>query len=165
MPAERLDRSLLRGRASRGPPVCPRGRGLINEARDPVAKDRPAWRTSAQQRDSYGSSDSGGAERLSSGCSGLASRISVASNSVTTVTPATGSSITSTTTVSTTGVLGGFIALTFLRDFFAPRLSLALAKLFFGIAFPTTRFAGLRACELYGPLSIFLFRAVGRFFR
>jgi hypothetical protein len=62
-------------------------------------------------------------------------------------------------------VLGGFIALTFFRDFFAPRLSLALAKLFFGIAFPTTRFAGLRACELYGPLSIFLFRAVGRFFR
>jgi len=64
MPAERLDRSLLRGRASRGPPVCPRGRGLINEARDPVAKDRPAWRTSAQQRDSYGSSDSGGATLL-----------------------------------------------------------------------------------------------------
>jgi hypothetical protein len=65
--------------------------------------------------------------------SASASRTSVASNSATTVTPGTGSSATSTTTVSTAGVLGGFIALIFFRGFFAPRSSLALTECFLGI--------------------------------
>jgi hypothetical protein len=121
---------------------------------------------------SYGSSDSGGAERLSSGCSGAApaSRTSVASNSVTTVTPGTGSSITSTTTVSTAGVLGGFTALTLLRAFFAPRLSLALAERSRGVALAAVRFAVPFPADLEGLRALrravnFPFRTVGRFFR
>jgi hypothetical protein len=89
---------------------------------------------------------------------------------VTTVTPGTGSSITSTTTVSTAGVLGGFTALTLFRAFFAPRLSLALAKRFLGAALATMRFAGLPRADLEGLRALrravgFAFRAVGRFFR
>jgi hypothetical protein len=66
-------------------------------------------------------------------------------------------------------VLGGFIALTFFRDFFAPRLSLALAKLFFGIAFPTARFASLPRAVLEALRALRRavdrpFRTVGRFF-
>ena len=58
--------------------------------------------------------------------------------------------------------MNSFTALTIFRAFFAPRLSLALAKRFLGIALATVRFAGLpradwKACELYGALSIFLF--------
>ena len=87
-----------------------------------------------------------------------------------TVTPATGSSITSTTTVSTTGVLGGFTALTFFRAFLAPRLSLALAKRLLGVALDTVRFAGLLRADLEGLRALrraidLPFCTVGRFFR
>ena len=88
---------------------------------------------------------------------------------MTTVTPGTGSSITS-TTVSIAAVLGGFIALTFYRAFFAPRLSLALAECFLGIALATVRFAGPFRVDLDGFRALrraidFPFRTVGRFFR
>ena len=108
-----------------------------------------------------GSSASGGAERLSSGSSGVppTSRTSVASNSVTTVTSGTGFSITSTMTVSTAGVVGGFTTFTLFCVFFAPRLNLALAKRFLGAALATVRFADLprRLGGLTAALSIFLF--------
>ena len=92
-------------------------------ARKRPRRSSPAF-SSAQE--AYYSSGSGGAERLRSGSSGpaSASRTSVASISV---------------TVSTTGVLGGFPALTFFRAFFAPPLRLALAG----------RFAW--CCPRYGP--------------
>jgi hypothetical protein len=86
-----------------------------------------------------------------------------------TVTPGTGSSITSTTTVSTTGVVSGFITRTFFRGFFAPRLSLAAERLR-GVALATVRFAGLFRADLEGLRALrraidFPFRVVGRFFR
>jgi hypothetical protein len=67
-------------------------------------------------------------------------------------------------------VLGGFTALTIFRAFFAPRLSLALAKCFLGIALAMVRFAGLPRADLEGLRAIrrvvdFPFRTVGRFFR
>jgi hypothetical protein len=67
-------------------------------------------------------------------------------------------------------VLGGFIALTLFRAFFAPRLSLALAERFLGIALATVRFAGLARAGLEGLRALrravdFPFRTGGRFFR
>ena len=67
-------------------------------------------------------------------------------------------------------VLGGFITRTFFRAFFAPRLSLALAKRFLGIALATVRFADLPCADLEGLRALrravdFPFRTVGRFFR
>jgi hypothetical protein len=121
------------------------------------------------RRDSYRSSDSGRAERFSPGSSGAApaARTSVPSISVT-----TGSSTPSTTTVSTTGVLGGFTALTLFRAFFAPGLSLALAGRFLGTALAILRFAGLFRADLGGLRAVrrvtdfpFRFRTAGRFFR
>jgi hypothetical protein len=93
----------------------------------------------------YGSSDSGGAARLSSGSSGPApaSRTSVASISVTTATPGTGSSITSTTTVSNRGGAWRLHRPHSLPGLLCPRLSLALAKRLLGVALATVRFAGL----------------------
>jgi hypothetical protein len=112
----------------------------------------------------HGSSDSGGAARLSSGCSGAAPapRTSVASVSVTTATPGIGYSTTSTTTVSTTGVLGSFFPLTFFQAFSAPPLSLALAIRLHGVALATVRFSGLFRADLEdlraeGALLTFLF--------
>jgi hypothetical protein len=120
----------------------------------------------------YGSSDTGGAERLSSVSSGPApaSRTSAASISVTTATPGIGSSITSTTAVSTVGVFGDLTALTLFRTFFAPPLSLALGKPFLGAALATVRFAGLFRADLEGLRALrrvidFAFRTAGRFFR
>ncbi len=56
-----------------------------------------------------------------------------------------------TTTVSITGMLGCFVAVTFFRaTFFAPRLSLPLARLFLGVAFAAARFAGLFRAGLVG---------------
>ena len=68
------------------------------------------------------------------------------------------------------GVLGGFTALTLFRAFFAPRLSLALAKRFLGMALATVRFAGLPRADLEGLRALrrvidFPFRTAGRFFR
>ena len=67
-------------------------------------------------------------------------------------------------------MLGGFTALTLFRAFFAPRLSLALAKRFLGAALATVRFAGLPRADLEGLRALrravdFPFRTVGRFFR
>ena len=109
------------------------------------------------QRNTYGSSDSGGAERFSSGSSGPApaSRTSVASISV---------------TVSTTVVLGGFLARTFVRAVFAPPLSLVLAGRLRGVVRATVRFAGFFRAALEGLRALrrvikFRFRTAGRFFR
>jgi hypothetical protein len=67
-------------------------------------------------------------------------------------------------------VLGGFITRTFFRAFFAPRLSLALAKRLLGVALATVRFAGRLRADVDGLRVLwraidFPFRAVGRFFR
>jgi hypothetical protein len=67
-------------------------------------------------------------------------------------------------------VIGGFTTFTLFRTFFAPRLTLALAKRFLGIALATDRFAGLFRADLEGlrPLRRgvdFAFPAVCRFFR
>ncbi len=104
-----------------------------------------------------GCSDSGGAERPSSGSSGapLTSRTSVASISV---------------PVSTARVIGGFAIFTLSRAFFAPGLSFALAGRLRGIALATIRFTGLFRTDLEGLRALrraidFLFRTAGRFFR
>jgi hypothetical protein len=88
---------------------------------------------------------------------------------VTTVTPGTGSSITSTVRVSTLGLLGGFIDLSFFRAaFFATtRLDLALAERFLGVGFATVRFAVFARAdfEALRVLVDFPFRTVAGFFR
>jgi hypothetical protein len=73
-------------------------------------------------------------------------------------------------TVSTAGVLGGFIALTLFRAFFAAGLPFALAKRFLGATLATMRFAGLARADLEGLRALrrvidFPFRTAGRFFR
>jgi hypothetical protein len=120
----------------------------------------------------YGSSDSGGAERLSSVSSGPApaSRTSAASISVTTATPGIGPSITSTTAVSTVGVLGGFTTFTLFRAFFATGLRFALAIPLRGVALATVRFAVLFRADFEGLRDLrravgFRLRTAGRFFR
>jgi hypothetical protein len=67
-------------------------------------------------------------------------------------------------------VLGGFLALTFFRAFFAPPLSLALAGRLRGVALAAIRFAGLFRADLEGLRALrravgFPFRTVRRFFR
>jgi hypothetical protein len=67
-------------------------------------------------------------------------------------------------------VIGGFTTFTLFRAFFAPRLTLALAKRFLGIALTVVRFAGLLRADLEGlralPRAVgFPLRAVCRFFR
>jgi hypothetical protein len=69
-------------------------------------------------------------------------------------------------------VLGGFLASTFFRAFFAPRLSFAFATRLRGVALPTGRITFLfRACpESFRALRraidfAFRFRTAGRFFR
>ena len=75
-------------------------------------------------------------------------------------------------TVSTTGVVGGFTALTFFRAFFAPPLSFALAERLLAVALVTIRFAGLFRADLEGLRALrraidfaFRCRTAGRFFR
>jgi hypothetical protein len=73
------------------------------------------------------------------------------------------------TAVSTARVLGGFLAFTFFRAFFATSLSLALAKRFLGVALATVRFTALLRADLEGLRALrravgFPFRPVGRFF-
>jgi len=70
------------------------------------------------------------------------------------------------------GVLGDFLAFTFFRVAFAPRLSVALADGFRDVAFAPARFAGLFRVDLEGlrPLRratdfAFRFRTAGSFFR
>jgi hypothetical protein len=148
---------------------------LFRCSRYATLKTHDGWGANARlvTQKSYGSSDSGGAEPLSSGSSGPApaSRTSVASISVMTATPGIGSSITSTTTVSTTGVLGGdFTALALFRAFVAPRLRLALPGLFLRVAFTAVRFAILFRARLEGLRALrraidVRFRTAGRFFR
>ena len=69
------------------------------------------------------------------------------------------------------GEIGGFTTFVLFRDFFVPGLSLALAKLFLGLAF-AARFTGRFREDLEGLRALwrvidfaFRFRTAGRFFR
>jgi len=71
---------------------------------------------------------------------------------------------------SIAGEIGGFTTFVLFRDSFVPGLSLALAKLFLGLALATVRFAGLPRAGLEDLRALrravdFRFRTVGRFFR
>lgn len=75
-------------------------------------------------------------------------------------------------TVSTAGLPGGVIGLTFFRaSFFAPvRLGLALAKRFLGIGLAAVRFAAFPRADLEALRALpraadFPLRTVARFFR